>query len=82
MSTYLHIKVFCVATLNTRNNFQCMHVHCVYISGGGGGGRGWIILIRNKQVEWKEENIKIRDSNMRTNKQGNKTTERMKITKK
>jgi hypothetical protein len=50
------------------------------LTGGGGGGQN---NLNKKQtsVEGEEENIKIRDRNMRTNKQGNRT-ERMKIIEK
>jgi hypothetical protein len=53
----------------------------VYKLGGGGSRKN---NLNKKQTSRKEgrKRIKIRDRNMRTNKQGNKTTERIKITEK
>jgi len=62
------------------NNFQCVHIRCVYKRGGGGRQNNF----NKKQTSRREgrKHIKIRDRNMGTNKQGNKTTERIKITDK
>jgi len=58
-----------------------MYAYTLCIQTGGGSRKN---NLNKKQTSRREgrKHIKIRDRNMRTNKQGNKTTERIKITEK